>query len=503
MSKNKRREQNRHQPSGNNGGGFAAPKAAVVQQTGRRPQQIISEAEKATQSDATPEDLDLLTSPTSNNDTESLDQWAKRAATAVSLLEEQRRRYEEKGRALTTREEAVERHSNELNIETEIQRQDRETFASEKEELITQQKAVNEREAYIIAREVEAEEGFSSRFRHWLSGFDEQRTELQSELDNLRKETLRVRLQSEADQHVAHEQLRNELEALRRREAGVLEKERERFQADLTSQRHALGDELRLFAEEKATIRSEQRKLIVEKELLTEDKQRIHAKVEALAAARIEELDCQVFQRDEQLKAARSDRERLVELLTLREQTDLRFGEKSPEEVLNALETLTREREELRRRLSTMPSAQTTERLRDLEDEREQFQAERVALLEDNRSLKDGLARAEIAVTEIESLRDQKATLETSRSLLEAALRELRTDVEERIKRSDERSPFPSSAGWMVTRNCRLLPRRVRRFPTLLSSLARSAMRSRLAGLPGSSSTIRNETYAASSEVLQ
>jgi hypothetical protein len=51
-----------------------------------------------------------------------------------------------------------------------------------------------------------------------------------------------------------------------------------------------------------------------------------------------------------------------------------------------------------------MPSAQTTERLRDLEEEREQFQAERVALLEDNRSLKARLARAEIAVTEIESL---------------------------------------------------------------------------------------------------
>ncbi len=93
-----------------------------------------------------------------------------------------------------------------------------------------------------------------------------------------------------------------------------------------------------------------------------------------------------------------------------------------------------------------MPSAQTTERLRDLEEEREQFQAERVALLEDNRSLKARLARAEIAVTEIESLRDQKAALETSRSLLEAALRELRTDVEERIKRSDGRCPFPSSA---------------------------------------------------------
>jgi hypothetical protein len=446
MSK-KRKDQSRYQPSTKNGSGSSGSKTAVVQPPERPPQEIISEAENAAQQDATQEDLEFLTSPTSSDaGADSLEQWAKRAAAAVAVLEEQRRRYEEKSRALTTREEAIERRSNELKIEAENQRQDRETFASEKEELVTRHKALNEREADVIAREFEAEEGFSSRFQHWLSGFDEQRTELQREIDDLRKETLRVRQESEAARHAAHEQLRSELEDLRRREAELLEKERERVEADLTSKRHALDDELRLFAEEKATIRSEQRKLIVEKELLAEDKQRLQAKVEAIAAARIEELDCQVFQRDEQLKAARADRERLAELLTLREQTDMRFGEKSPEEVLDSLETLKREREELRRRLSTMPSAQTTERLRDLEEEREQFQAERVALREDNRSLKARLTRAEIAVTEIESLRDQKAALETSRSLLEAALRELRTDVEERIKRSDGRCPFPSSA---------------------------------------------------------
>ena len=92
---------------------------------------------------------------------------------------------------------------------------------------------------------------------------------------------------------------------------------------------------------------------------------------------------------------------------------------------------------------SLVPSAQTTERLRQLEEEREQFQTERVALLDENRSLKARLSRAEIAVTEVESLRDQKATLQTSRDLLEAALRELRTDV----KRADKafRRPLPIS----------------------------------------------------------
>jgi MoxR-like ATPase len=46
-------------------------------------------------------------------------------------------------------------------------------------------------------------------------------------------------------------------------------------------------------------------------------------------------------------------------------------------------------------------------------------------------------------VTELETLRDQKAALESGRDLLHTALEELRKDVNERIRRSDGVSPFP------------------------------------------------------------
>ena len=148
MGKNKRRDQNRNQPSRNNGSGLPGSKSGLVQQPERPPQEIISEAENAALPDATQRigAFDLARR-SSDAETDSLEQWAKRAATAVTVLEEQRRRYEEKSRALTTREEAIERRTNELKIEAENQRQDRETFASEKEELVTRQKALNEREA--------------------------------------------------------------------------------------------------------------------------------------------------------------------------------------------------------------------------------------------------------------------------------------------------------------------------------------------------------------------
>ena len=78
MSK-KRKDQSRYQPSTKNGSGSSGLKTAVVQQPERPPQEIISEAENPAQQDATQEDLELLTSPTSSDPgADNLDQWAKR-----------------------------------------------------------------------------------------------------------------------------------------------------------------------------------------------------------------------------------------------------------------------------------------------------------------------------------------------------------------------------------------------------------------------------------------
>lgn len=448
MGKNRRKDHVRHQSNGNAASGSPGPAAiAPTQQVAETPQEVIQRAEETALTDASEEDLEVLASP--NNTvppTDGLDQLVSRAATAITVLDQQRRRYEEKSSALANREDAVERRTNELKTEAENVRRERDGVASEKSVLTKQQQALNEREAQVKALELEAESGFTGRFKQWLSGFDDQRAALQKEIDDLRKEAINVRLECDSARRTAHDQLRAELDEMRRHEVEILRDERQRVEGDLGEVRRNLEIDQRLLAAEKGTLRNEQRKLLAEKEVLAENEKRFQTRVERLAAARVEELGCQLSERDEQLKAARADRQRLVETLTRRQEADLQFGERSPEEVLDALNTLAREREDLQRRLAVVPSSQTIDRLRQLEEEREQFQTERVALLDENRSLKTRMARAEIAVTEVESLRDQKATLETSRNLLEAALRELRSDVNERIKRSDGRCPFPTSA---------------------------------------------------------
>src|SRR5690606_10967746 len=79
-----------------------------------------------------------------------------------------------------------------------------------------------------------------------------------------------------------------------------------------------------------------------------------------------------------------------------------------------------------------------------LERERDDWQRERGALLGKLAEAQQRLKRAEIAVWEVESLRDQKAALERSRDLLRHVVEQLRQDIDARIKRNEGREVFPA-----------------------------------------------------------
>ena len=102
----------------------------------------------------------------------------------------------------------------------------------------------------------------------------------------------------------------------------------------------------------------------------------------------------------------------------------------------------------------------------------EKSDKEQLHLLEITRSLKYQLTKTQIATTELESLRDHKSALESSRDLLHRALDELRADVDERIRRSDGKSPFPSCS--LADQDSELLskPRTIDLIPNLPNFVA-------------------------------
>src|SRR5690606_16826259 len=120
----------------------------------------------------------------------------------------------------------------------------------------------------------------------------------------------------------------------------------------------------------------------------------------------------------ERLEAARAERDRFAQLLAEREEADRRFGGDTPDEVLKRMRELELEREQLRKALGGRPSAEAAQRLEELERQKELWESDRLRLLGELGEARQEAARKRIAVTELESLRDEKRALESANALL-------------------------------------------------------------------------------------
>lgn len=93
-------------------------------------------------------------------------------------------------------------------------------------------------------------------------------------------------------------------------------------------------------------------------------------------------------------------------------------------------------------------------KLRQLEQDREAWEEQKFRMTEENLTLKRSLSLRDIAVTELESLRDHKSVLETRIKLAHQQLEELREDVDKRLASAGHRSPFP--ACWQMDQDIQL-----------------------------------------------
>lgn len=253
-----------------------------------------------------------------------------------------------------------------------------------------------------------AERAIGEQRAAWIAEQREHRKRLQEELD----------AESQARHAELEQALRERREELAKREADA---QRVRFELD----------GLRLKAE-------------YEEQHLKELQQHLDRRVEQRAASFREGLEHQITALNAQLGQARKDRDGYDELLRKREAADRRFGQRTPEQVLKELEDLRAERDGLRSAIAERPDAEAANRLRQLEGDLATWEADRLELQRQVAELERRLARANIAVIDLETLRDKKVALESSRAALQQALTELQTDVGALIHRADEKSTFPA-----------------------------------------------------------
>jgi hypothetical protein len=399
-------------------GGSSKPKANPAEEVER-----LSDAAAAGAND---EDIQALDDAPGPPEGASIDELIKKCAEAESLFRSQIARaekaesdYNKKASSLKEDQEAAEKAKTE--------------YEAKLEDLDNREKEMLEREEDILRRESDADAEFAKRNRESLAALESEAKELREELANRRARIAAETVEWENEYQKKLDELKSDIE--HRRAA---------FEEKLGTRETELNEREAALVEKEAQLRKDARNLKADEDIFKENREADNDRIEKLAAARLEEKEGIISVLKERLSTARQQRKDLERKIQDREEADRRFGDRTPEEMLEELDSLQRENTDLRTSLGDRPSAAGVQRLEDLERQREQWEADRHELLSKVADLRQQLTRRNIAVTELEGLRDHKAALEASNALLTKALEEEIREVNDLIKGSDGASPFPS-----------------------------------------------------------
>ena len=336
-----------------------------------------------------------------------------------------------------------------------------------------------DREAAILARELDAERGFLAHKARVLGTLDSEVADLRSQRSRLAEELrerrekadedlrakaeVRARKWADADkkrsEHEAAARQALDEEIARTREQGLvdvrksLQAERDRARAAWEAER--ADAEAALAARDEAleqrraeldgrakALRLADGNLRLEHEVLAEDRKGLDKKVARLVGESTEALRHELEGARTQLDAARAQRDAYWSDLESRNELARRFGDRTPEEVLGRLQHLERERDELAQKLRESPDAGAATRLATLERERSAWLDARAVLEADLANARSELSTRRIAAIELEGLRKQKEAQETQNVLLNQALKELDGKVKELTQQDDQRNPM-------------------------------------------------------------
>ncbi|MDF1552526.1 MAG: AAA family ATPase [Deferrisomatales bacterium] len=417
------------------------------------PAATLASVEEAAMAQATEADIEAMAAAPApaSLPLEREEDLVKRASEVLALLESQRKR-------VGAAEAEVTKRSREIDARAQKADDDRAQVKALEDDLSERDLAVSERERTlqedeadllrrheeIAHREADADAGFSRRNREALAQLEAEGEALREQFSRHRKQIDDERAAFERDLQEKRDQFATEVEAQREKDTQEAAANREANRAELSSQREELAKESSRLASESKRLRKLAADLDLDRELLDEDRKALDEKVAQRTARAIELKDSEIQALAERLDVARAERDRYTQLLADREEADRRFGGETPEEVLKRLRALEEEREQLRKALGGRPSAEAAQRLEELERQKELWESDRLQLLAELGEARQEAARKRIAVTELESLRDEKRSLESANALLHEANSQLRTEVDALVKGVEGKSPFPS-----------------------------------------------------------
>ena len=356
----------------------------------------------------------------------------------TSALEQRiREELEQKHTKLTKERERLEALSEELRLK----KQEQDVRAQEQEKRHGEQER---RDTALRARELNAENGFTLERGQMLTEVESARASLREEIASLQGERDQQRNALLAEEQLQRQELSVEFQRLRDEFREGLQAERDAHDASLRGREDRLRAHEEDLEQRRDQLDRAQRDVAFEQEDVRELREHLEERAEQISARRVEALEHRVNEYDELLSQARSDRDRHAQTLRERAEADRRFGQRTPDEVLQALEQLRRERDELSEELRQRLSGDDQVRLESLIEEQRQWRQERQELLRSQAELTRRLEYTRSQALELETQRDVIGSLEGQRELLREANRQVRAEIDDLIARSEAESAFPA-----------------------------------------------------------
>lgn len=166
-------------------------------------------------------------------------------------------------------------------------------------------------------------------------------------------------------------------------------------------------------------------------------------KREAEVAGQLEQLNAERRQLEQRLDTARRERDSLFQEVERQRRAVEELGERSPDAVRQELERYRKEVKSLQERLANAPEPGVLDELQRAKTAMES----QVANLRDKElqlaQQREALGRANIAVTELETIREERRVLDAHKRLLEAKITDLEGRLDQFIKGDADKSPFP------------------------------------------------------------
>jgi hypothetical protein len=321
---------------------------------------------------------------------------------------------EKKKLALLEAEEKISAEKNKLDDDIKQYEETRTCIDNDRLELNKLRNDLNLRETEIVRREADADSGFLERNER--------------SLEKLKDVHHDILVKSEERDKVGLQKFKVEQEA---------------YLTDLKAREKKIIDEETVLREKSLELDRKLRDAQWAEEDANEIKTHLEEHIQARVRKHVEEKDHEIAVINEKTTSLRERNTELERTLISRDEAIKVLGNMSPEAVKRQMDYLNARIKELQDDIANRPTQSEAEELTNLRSLRSTWENDRATLLDEKGRLESRLGRLQIEVDAIEILRDRNKALLENQRLLEAAIDDLRKDIDERLDKHRDQPIYP------------------------------------------------------------